>query len=379
MDPVTVLSIITGAATLAIKCGDIIQRLQDLVKKYKAAELAMLSVIEECNTIQLAWGRIEQWARSSLEDDHQLVERLEQSIYTGTLVMSPLQEDLLALNSQAKLSSFKWKTKLVWNAAIFQEHQHNIRGQVGALTLLLSVINIPHAIERHKALSLKAPALKEVDDSARTIWYMPLAFENDLFTSRVYKRNFRTAKINELSNKLRSTRKGVDSSYGVASKAQEPSKATLLDNAKGAPSTQMPQAATSPHAIGGLNRKGLVVREDRDHQPETINTGIIIRKPDGKMVVSSTLKEEYFDFSSASLATYKARKTISMNQQLMLEAAAAGNLSMVIRLIRTPVDVFSMVEIKWVEVKQNLSKRRVTKKQRTLTEALVASDISGKD
>jgi hypothetical protein len=89
----------------------------------------------------------------------------------------------------------------------------------------------PSRIDRADLLSIKEPVFRSVDDSVRSIvpsrlshfendassvcssegeelWYIPFAFENQLFTSNVYKRNFRVPQIRNLHQNVK-----IDSSF----------------------------------------------------------------------------------------------------------------------------------------------------------------------
>ena len=145
MDPTTILSVVNVSAGLTIKCGNVIQALYELAQRYKQAELTILSVIEECHTIQLAWTRIEEWATQNLvrsEEHDELLERLQRSLYTGQLVMCALEKDLSSMQNIPQFSNFRRRTKIVWNERVLQDHQNRLHAQIGALTLLLEVLSL---------------------------------------------------------------------------------------------------------------------------------------------------------------------------------------------------------------------------------------------
>lgn len=145
MDPVSVFAIVSAAGNLAFKSGKVVQTLYELAEKYKQAEVTILSIIQECRTIELAWTRIERWAENGLDDYHdyeQLAERLQLSLYSGQLVMNELEKDLAALQTSPQFSKFRRKAKIVWNDRLLQDHQNRIRGQVCAMLLLLEVIQL---------------------------------------------------------------------------------------------------------------------------------------------------------------------------------------------------------------------------------------------
>jgi hypothetical protein len=145
MDPVTILSIASAAGSLAFKCGTIVQTLHGLRDKFKQAELTILSVIQDCRTIELAWSQIQKWAADNfdVDDEHDdLAERLQLSIYSGQLFMAELGKDLASLKNIPKHSTLRRRTKIVWNESMLRVHQDRLQRQMCALTLLLEVIQL---------------------------------------------------------------------------------------------------------------------------------------------------------------------------------------------------------------------------------------------
>ncbi|KAL6708382.1 hypothetical protein ACN47E_002645 [Coniothyrium glycines] len=220
MDPASILSIVSAAGSLAFKCASIVQTLHSLTERYKQAELVIVSVIQDCRTIELAWSRIEIWASIDMEmlHDEELAARLQHSIYTGQLTMTALEKDLANLANAPRYSALRRRTKIMWNESMLREHQDRLQRQVTVLTLLLTVIQLPSASDRTEALSVKEHVFRSVDDSVYSIVptrlsmssddaasirsfedhdlsYIPFTFENDLFTSHVYKRNFRVTQL----------------------------------------------------------------------------------------------------------------------------------------------------------------------------------------
>jgi hypothetical protein len=163
MEPISAISLVSSCASLTRICISVSKSLTELAEKYKHAELSMLSLAEECNTVQLAWTEIERWAaenQNHIDGHHEIQERLHTSVRTGRLVVSSLEMDLKALQkAENDGPRFFGKSRLVWNDNVLRDHQHRLRGQVAALTLLLEVIqlyvNSPLLLESWIAQSLK--------------------------------------------------------------------------------------------------------------------------------------------------------------------------------------------------------------------------------
>jgi muconolactone delta-isomerase len=143
MDPASVVGLMAACSSLTKQCASVVNTLHGLVETYKNAELAILSIAEECSTVEYAWRRIAEWAEGNLykvEDFEELGERLQRSIYCGELVVSALKEEIMGIQSNP--NSVKRRISLLWNNGIFVEHQTRLRGQVAALQLLLQVLSL---------------------------------------------------------------------------------------------------------------------------------------------------------------------------------------------------------------------------------------------
>ena len=142
-DLVTVYSIVAGAWNLASKSATIVKDLRDLTNKYKNAELSLLALIEECETIELAWSRIQRWCNGWADDasaDKQLLERLTRSVITGNLVLSALEQDVSSLKNSGNTSRFLRRSRILWRESSFRDHQKRVNGQVNAMNLMLQVV-----------------------------------------------------------------------------------------------------------------------------------------------------------------------------------------------------------------------------------------------
>ena len=226
-DPISVISLIEGSIGLVVQCGSVAKTLSDMIAKFKHAEVAIMSLIQEVETIQFAWDRIKEWSEDHAEaaTDSQFVQRLEKSLQCGTLVLSALEQDLADYKHTADNASFKMRSKMAWNERAFLDHQHRVRGQVQAMTLMLQVSQLSTSKAQTKLLKKNEKAFRASDESAYSIVpsrmsshmsvstrsrdsvltiesqelvYYPLSFEDDLFTARVYKRNYRNPWINSL-------------------------------------------------------------------------------------------------------------------------------------------------------------------------------------
>ena len=144
MDPVTIVGLVTSAVQLATICGSAAKDLNTVVSQYKNAKLAILSLVQGLDTMQLAWSRIGMWAQNQASDElleeDDFIGRLRRSLETGSLVMDALSEELL-IYKPLKMGLTQ-RTKVVWNEGTLRIHQERIRDQASSMTLLLQAIHL---------------------------------------------------------------------------------------------------------------------------------------------------------------------------------------------------------------------------------------------
>lgn len=144
MDPASIVSLVSSAVQLATLCGSAAKDLDTLVSKYKNAKLAILSMVQGLDTMQLAWSRIGQWVQNETPDvlleKDDFIGRLQRSLETGSLVMDALKEELL-IYKPLKMGLTQ-RTKAVWNEGTLKSHQERIRDQASSMTLLLQAIQL---------------------------------------------------------------------------------------------------------------------------------------------------------------------------------------------------------------------------------------------
>ena len=142
-DPIAIIQVVSASASLAMQCARVAKGLHDLAGKYKTAEMNILSMANEVDILRLAWERIESvlqsWEECDAVDDGLLAE-LRLKLDFGRLVVSSLANDIDAFIKRP--FGFFQRTKYVWDEENFRGHQDRIRGQVAAVNLLVSVLNL---------------------------------------------------------------------------------------------------------------------------------------------------------------------------------------------------------------------------------------------
>ncbi|KAI4108582.1 MAG: hypothetical protein LQ345_007098, partial [Seirophora villosa] len=234
-DPASIFSIVSGAAGLVLQLGNVINDLHNVCERYRLAQLTISSMRHNLTTVQWAWRRIKTildgWEQDDepLPDDTiELFAQLSRSLQGGSLVISALEDDLKRFQEipdPTRRTNPTQRARIVWNEQTLKDHQERIRDQVSSMTLVLEVMRMPEPAARKQALDRGERVFQQSDESAFSIVpskfsrsirdsesllsfesepslvYHELSVDSDLFTARVYKRNYRTAFIRKLLRK----------------------------------------------------------------------------------------------------------------------------------------------------------------------------------
>ena len=218
-DPISIISLVEGSLGLILQCASAAQRLHDIAEKYKNATVTALSMRNEIDTISVAWKRIKEWSQECGDEDtidSELLAHLYQSLEGGTFVVSALDHHL-AKHTTSVSTRFIQRSKILWNESNLRDHQQRVRGQAIAVGLLLQTLQLRRPKTQTELYSKSVIGLRDsglsscsivpshrssrfsgsigtrdsnISDISADLVYRPLRFENDLFTARVYKRNY---------------------------------------------------------------------------------------------------------------------------------------------------------------------------------------------
>ena len=141
MDLISAVGLVQSSISLALQFGSAAKTLHDIADKYKNAKLAIKSLAQNLDILQLAWTQIGDWiqAEDGLHDDS-LTKRVEGFLETGTLVIEALQQDVQAYNFGD--ICFSQRTRFVWNENSLHAHQSRLRDQALSMSLFLQAVNL---------------------------------------------------------------------------------------------------------------------------------------------------------------------------------------------------------------------------------------------
>lgn len=144
MDPISLLAVVDGSLSLVGKFLKVAKDLDDLASQYKHAELAIVSIVQELDILQLSWEHISASVYTCGADaiEPEIFQRIDRSLKCGVLVMSALEKDLIYYTDAAKSFSSRQRLKSIWDSNTFQSHLNRIRGQAQSMSLLLAVIRL---------------------------------------------------------------------------------------------------------------------------------------------------------------------------------------------------------------------------------------------
>ena len=349
-DPISVISLVEGSIGLVLQCGSVAKTLSDIIAKFKYAEVAIMSLIQEVEAVQFAWNRIKEWSEDHAEaaTDSQFVQRLEKSLQCGTLVLTALEKDLADYEHRVDNASFILRSKMVWNERAFLDHQHRVRGQVQAMTLLLQVSQLSTSKAQTKLLRKKEKAFHASDessysivpsrmsshmsvstrsrDSALTIEsqelvYYPLSFEDELFTARVYKRNYRNAWISSLV-KLHRGKKAKERRFPIANPEASEDGQSILSSSSGTTTPRIMSVASKQEiSLGELRpvSPGPVLTAETKADPTNLERSVILSGSVPSIFeesprISSDLQNETLDTPIKQI--YPTRKQLDVSYQI---------------------------------------------------------------
>lgn len=144
MDPISVVGLVENSLGLALQFGSAAKALNNAAGKLKHAKLAVKSLAQNLDILQLSWTQIGEWLQNQFEKDNSynvsFRNRVEGFLEIGTLVMEALQHDLQAYDIDHL--SFIQRSQLIWNESSLQAHQSRIRDQVLSMSLFLQAVNL---------------------------------------------------------------------------------------------------------------------------------------------------------------------------------------------------------------------------------------------
>ena len=144
MDPISVVGIVESSLSLALQIGGAAKALNDVAGKYKNAKLAIKSLAQNLDILQLTWSQIAQWFEAHIVDgdlhDNDLIKRVRGFLETGIMVMEAFEQDLLAFDVESL--NFTQRSKLIWNGSTLQGHQIRVRDQTLSMSLFLQAVKL---------------------------------------------------------------------------------------------------------------------------------------------------------------------------------------------------------------------------------------------
>ena len=170
MDPASIIQIIEGSLSLALQCGHATKILNDIAGRYRHAELAIISMAQGLDIIQMAWSQIGEWSQNYVpktSGDGEFIIRLQRSLQNGFTIMDALKRDLKPYQTNGL--SFMQRSKAIWNENSLRGHQDRISHQAVAMTCLLQAIQLKSSLARVRLIDKAEPVLRKSDESACSI------------------------------------------------------------------------------------------------------------------------------------------------------------------------------------------------------------------
>ncbi|MCJ1379627.1 hypothetical protein MMC17_002729 [Xylographa soralifera] len=148
MDPVSIVSLVGVATTLAEASFEIAKGLNEYRVQYKKASRTLGSIVSYCNTIHASIIIIRKWIQSTLAicpDKVLHVAPIQTSLDSFVESLSELDEEvrkLLGKDEDPLRVSRRKRLKYVWNEQIMKDHLRKIQVQITALHFLLAATSL---------------------------------------------------------------------------------------------------------------------------------------------------------------------------------------------------------------------------------------------
>lgn len=238
-DPLSIFGAVGSVAGLIDVLSRSIGLVGDLRAQYKGADLMLMSLNSQLLALRTGLAKIWEWAETIPGGVHyQLIMDLDSVILCCQTLASKLDSQLLGLQQSGRRLSSVGKLKLVLNGRTIDDIQKMIERQTGALTLLLTACNSKSLAEQQQLVEVSATrtviTTVENDSSSLIVHHdrnsicttetdtmsnvsARFPFDDQLLTSRVYDRAWRTTMLRKAMPRHRKT--VSDSTTTVAPKA----------------------------------------------------------------------------------------------------------------------------------------------------------------
>ncbi|KAF4633508.1 hypothetical protein G7Y89_g4611 [Cudoniella acicularis] len=220
MDPASIIGVVNSLVSMR---ANVSKGLNDIQTKYNQSILTISAITSECSVIAAVLAQIESIARRDPErltsrlDPHasQLGASFELVLKGCSIILLVLNDEIEKITKVNKVGFLSWKSKVkyIWDGEGLKDLLFTIRGQQGALRLLVTAINTESVSDIHCMLQDNNTAPQKVVERTQTLRKKrakstvggqegaectiegqdtEFKFDNHVVSSKAYRRAFRS-------------------------------------------------------------------------------------------------------------------------------------------------------------------------------------------
>ncbi|KAH0565605.1 hypothetical protein GP486_000993 [Trichoglossum hirsutum] len=147
MDPVSILGVIGASSTIVARIAATVHSLNEVRRRFHEADITIGLLISELTTVKAAVIQIGDWAKYNFAGgpiQADLGITFQESLEGCSIAMQVLNDEVQDVlgDMSPEDPGFQVRMRYVWNEPIIREHQQRLHTQVGALQLLIQVVQI---------------------------------------------------------------------------------------------------------------------------------------------------------------------------------------------------------------------------------------------
>src|SRR5947208_3478510 len=145
MDPISIISAASAVTSIVQVIGKTISTLRELHERWTDADLTILNLISQLNSLKAALNKISEWISSDLSQapqHHQLVMDIEDSMACCRILVNSMDDQVSKFDRTTQNTlDLGSKIRVVFDDKASKDFQKFIKRQTSALTLLLVACN----------------------------------------------------------------------------------------------------------------------------------------------------------------------------------------------------------------------------------------------
>ncbi|ORY16118.1 hypothetical protein BCR34DRAFT_137478 [Clohesyomyces aquaticus] len=177
MDPISITAGVVAITAACLKTANIFNNLHS---KYLGPSATIAAIVSESTLVSASLSQIQTiLLRNStavaeqLQTRPELAATFDTTLIGCTVVFACLEEEANRLNIEAckdgDEDGWKYRAKIAWNAATMRELLQSIRGQQGAITLLIQMLQMESLSDIHRTMQDNTAVLRSVVQRTRSL------------------------------------------------------------------------------------------------------------------------------------------------------------------------------------------------------------------